>query len=176
MEPPQSSSSSPARPRSDAGEQQSALHKIIHAVMTPIIFVSFIVSLAIVDLSYINLRPASSSRTWLPTWACRMLFNEQPYQHIQGRALKEQSSSSGPDLRDRNGRAWYYHTKQRKLLRMEASDAFRLRNRVLVGLAVGCLGVFWLAVLVWSWAMSRLFGGGHVDGPAGRHGFVMAPS
>ena len=131
--------------------------------MTPIIFISFIVSLALVDLSYINLRPANSNRTWLPTWACRLLFNAQPYQHIQGRTTKgEPSSSAGPDLRDRNGRGWYYHSKQRKLLRMEAADAFRLRNRVLVGLAVGCLGVFWLAVWVWSWAMSRLFDGRHV--------------
>ncbi|KAM3501466.1 hypothetical protein MY11210_009359 [Beauveria gryllotalpidicola] len=31
---------------------------------------------------------------------------------------------------------WYYHSKQNKIMRMEAEDAFRLRGIVLVALAV----------------------------------------
>lgn len=51
------------------------------------------------------------------------------------------------------GREWVWHTKQRKMLRMEVVDAFELRRWVVVGLGVLAvvLGVGWWWIGRWAW-------------------------
>ena len=91
--------------------------------MTPIIFVSFLFSLAWVDYRHSVRRPSHShaedETRWLPQWIHRLVYRVQPY-----------------------------HTKQRKLMRLEAEEAFEMR-----GWAVLFLGV--LGALL-SWAGWRL--------------------
>ena len=103
-------------------------------VMTPINFVTFIFSLVIVDLRYTLLRSQSHSRapSRLPGWLSAILYREQPY-------------SYETRLHDARGRAgedgpWYYHTKQKKLLKMEADEAFKFRTTMLFLLGTCMMG------------------------------------
>ncbi|KAJ4151329.1 hypothetical protein LMH87_012035 [Akanthomyces muscarius] len=102
--------------------EPSTLYKII---MTPLNFASFLVSLILVDIYYSRLRmhTHAESRSRLPNWLHDLLYQKDPYE----------------DVRQKPGgvhEPWYYHSKQKKLMKMEAEDAFRLRSTVLVGLAV----------------------------------------
>lgn len=93
--------------------------------MTPINFVSFLVSLVLVDIHYTRLRmhTHAESRSRLPIWLHDLLYHRHPYEdvHRNHAAVRE---------------PWYYHSNQKKLMRMEAEDAFKLRSTVVVGLAV----------------------------------------
>ncbi|KAF4462909.1 hypothetical protein FALBO_10270 [Fusarium albosuccineum] len=109
----------------DAGKQPSAIYSF---VMTPINITVFLFSLLLVDLRYslgrINLYSDNGGRSsrWIPRWFA------QPYQHI------------GHTDHDAYG-GWHYHSKQKKLMKMEAEEAFQMRSTVLVLLAVvGALG------------------------------------
>ncbi|KAK8050642.1 hypothetical protein PG994_012372 [Apiospora phragmitis] len=132
-DPKTKATAAPARPepKVDGGnenaeevEQQSKLYRI---VMTPINLISFILGLWLVDLrnqwhrehhhhSHSRPRPPSSA-SYLPAWIWRPREPaEEPF---------------------------YYHSKQRKLMRMEASEAFLLRNRVIFGLVLVAMVVLW---------------------------------
>ncbi|CAM1507366.1 Fc.00g070070.m01.CDS01 [Cosmosporella sp. VM-42] len=133
-----SSSASSSPTRHNENNQQPA-PTVYSAVMTPVNFVVFLVSLLLVDLRYTMRRayghPDVGSR--LPTWLHQLVFRPQPYQN--GR----QSSKD----EDKHGR-WYYHSKQKKLMKMEANEAFQLRNTVLLMLgivAAAAAGVFYYA-------------------------------
>ncbi|KAJ3499333.1 hypothetical protein NLG97_g423 [Lecanicillium saksenae] len=110
----------------DDEDEPATLYKII---MTPINFVSFIVSLLLVDIHYTRLRmhTHAESRGRLPNWLHDILYRKQPYEDMR------KSSDVGSDV---VREPWYYHSKQKKLMKMEAEEAFLLRGRVLVALAV----------------------------------------
>ncbi|EEU48349.1 uncharacterized protein NECHADRAFT_98627 [Fusarium vanettenii 77-13-4] len=106
-----------------SGEQPSTLYSLI---MTPINITVFLLSLFLVDLRYTQGRinrygdgdnGAGRSSRWIPRWFT------QPYQHI------------GHTDHDAHG-SWHYHSKQKKLMKMEAEEAFQMRSHVLVLLAV----------------------------------------
>ncbi|KAK8055531.1 hypothetical protein PG993_000758 [Apiospora rasikravindrae] len=135
-EPKKMATAAPARPEptKDAGnenaeeaQQQSKLYRI---VMTPINLISFVLGLWLVDLRYrcqrehdhAHPRPhphqtSSSSYYYLPAW---LWWPRRPADE-----------------------PFYYHSKQRKLLRMEASEAFNMRNSVLFGLVLAAMFVLW---------------------------------
>jgi hypothetical protein len=100
------------------------------AVMTPINFVTFLFSLLFVDIRYSlarsHIHPEAPSR--LPPWLHKLVYRPLTY------------GGTGADGQP------YYHTMQRKLLKMEASEAFRLRNTVLALLTIGGIGA-----VVGSW-------------------------
>jgi hypothetical protein len=149
-------------------------------VVTPIHFVTFLLSLYLVDTYYWaqrhkrnnNKNNANGNRR---PWFHRLLYRPRsPYDWVDDRSSSQQSTSStttrrrkpGVDeiattrKREKDG-PWFYHTKQKKLLKLEAADAFALRNPVLFGLCVlvSCAGwVFWRTVL-WlaGWVSSSLF-------------------
>ncbi|ATY63220.1 hypothetical protein CCM_06677 [Cordyceps militaris CM01] len=115
-------------------------------VMTPINFVSFLVSLVLVDIHYTRrrLHTHAESPSRLPSWLHDLLYRRHPYEDLRGQS----SEIHEP---------WYYHSKQKKLMRMEAEDAFRLRGTVLVGLAVAlaagtAAALYSLKILLsWLW-------------------------
>lgn len=96
--------------------------------MTPITFVTFLFSLLIVDVRYSITRayshPDPNSR--LPPWLHQVIYRRRPYQQQQ-----QQRNGAG----DQPGR-WYYQTKQKKLMKMEASEAFEMHTSVMLMLAV----------------------------------------
>lgn len=118
--------------------------------MTPINFISFLISLYLVDSHYHDKRLQQHSERYsrlplLPSWLDRLLFRPQPY----GWVGRKGTNDSGRQER------WYYHTKQKKLMKMEAADAFELSRAVLLGLSIVLLVASWLlwrvALGVWAW-------------------------
>ncbi|KAI0418044.1 hypothetical protein F5X98DRAFT_338747 [Xylaria grammica] len=161
----------PSRARTDKVKWQS---KIYQAVATPINFVAFLVSLYLIDSRHRAQRygqhesraSGNNERPWLH----RLLYQQRsPYDWMdsyQGRA-SPQSAYTTPhhDVKAKDGASrsiketrasWFYHTKQKKLLRVEAADAFALRNSVLFALFVLVVFVLWVLwrAVVWliAWA------------------------
>ncbi|KAL2269935.1 hypothetical protein VTJ83DRAFT_2119 [Remersonia thermophila] len=142
---------------------QSAVHKLI---MTPVIFVTFLVSLALVDLRYSVLRahyhPDDQPHGRMPAWLHRIIYRYRPYRYQnvndKGRPVgKTPASPSSPPWSGRQGED-YYHSKQRKLMKMEAEEAFEMRGTVVVVLGVVSLTVAWAAWKMVAWvAMTILF-------------------
>ncbi|KAK3330236.1 hypothetical protein B0H66DRAFT_51792 [Apodospora peruviana] len=134
---------------------QSAFYKII---MTPIVFVSFLVSLTVVDFRYSVLRSHYHAEAQpvsrMPRWLHRLLYRYRQYQYLAvdeyGRPLGGTDESSGGG----GGRHWYYHSKQRKLVKMEAADAFEIRSTVLVFLGLLALCLAWGAWCALSWGLA----------------------
>lgn len=125
--------------------------------MTPVIFVSFLASLAWVDFRYSLMRSHNHSDipSRMPRWLHQLLYREAPYQYVR-------VNSSGPatPTTGKEGTKWYYHSKQRKLMKMEVDDAFQIRGSVLT--VLGLLAVLatwasWRAGLwLWTIVMTRI--------------------
>lgn len=113
--------------------------------MTPFIFISFLISLVMVDYRYSVQRSRyhALNPSRLPTWLHRILYRYQPYEYV---VVDEHGRPVGDGQR-------FLHSKQRKLMRMEVAEAFEVRRTVLVVLAVlGAMGV----VAVWGlWRIVR---------------------
>ncbi|KAF5663969.1 hypothetical protein FHETE_7276 [Fusarium heterosporum] len=123
-------------PPENAGNQPSTLYSLI---MTPVNITVFLFSLLLVDFRYTAGRnnfydTGTRQSRWIPRWLL------QPYQHI------------GHADHDAHGR-WHYHSKQKKLMRMEADEAFQMRSTVLVFMA---LTLALATTAVW-FLTSRLF-------------------
>lgn len=130
--------------------------------MTPLIFISFVVSLAIVDFRYSlrrshyhtespdNNNDPHRTASWTPTWLHRLLFKYRPYQYVD-----VDRTQPTPTTEEKSRSRWgtYYHTKQRKLLKMEAADAFEIRSTVLALLGILSLGLVWGVWRVLSWGV-----------------------
>lgn len=120
--------------------------------MTPIIFVSFLVSLAWVDFRYSILRSHSHSEepSQLPRWLHRIAYRQAPYKYVKVNAADAKAAAESNE-----GTRWYYHSKQRKLMKMEADDAFQIRGTVLVILGLLAVATTWAASWAgwWLWIM-----------------------
>jgi hypothetical protein len=102
--------------------------------MTPIVFITFLISLSLVDYRYSVMRSHyhADGASRFPAWLHRIIYRYQPYQYVEA---------------DKNGKrreVRFYHSKQTKLLRMEAAEAFQMRGTVLLVLGVLGLGFLWL--------------------------------
>lgn len=117
--------------------------------MTPVIFVSFLASLAWVDFRYTLMRSHSHSdaTSRMPHWLHTLLYREAPYQYV--RVDRSRPDTSGTED---EGTKWHYHTKQRKLLKLEAEDAFRIRGSVVVFLGLVVVAATWTVWQV-SWRL-----------------------
>ncbi|KAI0409743.1 hypothetical protein F4802DRAFT_593379 [Xylaria palmicola] len=144
------------------------LSKIYQVVVTPVNFVAFLVSLYLIDNYYRAQRyqqhggrtnDGKGGRTWLHKFLYRRVSS--PYEWVDG--YRGQSSpqpiNSTPRHNDEARRSaagadgsWFYHTKQRKLLRAEVADAFALRNSVLFALGILAASTGWA---LW-WAVAGL--------------------
>jgi hypothetical protein len=139
-----------------------------------VIFITFLISLSLVEVGYSARRaqyhaePLRPSR--LPQWLHRLVYRYRPYRYVavdqNGKPvpLRRSSSNASDDGGGRGrgdslgaGAGEYYHSRQRKLMKMEVQDAFEMRTTVLVvlgsaGLIVSCL--VW-CVATWVWGMLR---------------------
>ncbi|EPE28151.1 hypothetical protein GLAREA_04942 [Glarea lozoyensis ATCC 20868] len=152
---PRSALKNPLPPESP---KESAVSRLLIA---PLTFITFLVSLALVDSHNTALRSSSP-----PSTLCRirnflhgLVFKEKenPYERVRSPDAK--GKRKGENEGKEEGEKWYWHSKQRHMMKAEMDDAFRLRNSVAVGLlalGMGCLGgiavgVGWLWGLVRSW-------------------------
>ncbi|RKK86463.1 hypothetical protein BFJ71_g13784 [Fusarium oxysporum] len=107
------------QPANAGNNQPSTLYSL---VMTPVNITVFLFSLLLVDFRHTAGRnnfygTGNRQAKWVPRWFL------QPYQHI------------GHSDHDAHGR-WHYHSKQKKLMKMEADEAFQMRSTMLVFMAV----------------------------------------
>lgn len=123
---------------------------IYNLVMTPVIFVSFLTSLAWVEFCYSLRRAHSHSEepSAMPRWLHRIVYRETPYKYV-----KVDSTKAKAPVGSDEGTRWYYHSKQRKLMKMEVDDAFQIRKTVLVVLGLLGVAASWLLgwVMWWIW-------------------------
>ncbi|KAL1880530.1 hypothetical protein VTK73DRAFT_5730 [Phialemonium thermophilum] len=130
--------------------EQSLIYKTI---MTPVIFFTFIISLALVDYRYSVKRSQYHAErpSRLPRWLHRIIYRYQPYEYV---VVDEKGEPTG-----QKPSPYYYHRKQQKLMKMEAADAFELRGTVSVALSV--LGVIslWGLWRLFSWLWQRVVAG-----------------
>ncbi|KAH7035083.1 uncharacterized protein B0I36DRAFT_317578 [Microdochium trichocladiopsis] len=119
--------------------------KLYQTIMTPLNFVTFIISLWIVSGRNQRKRVAMHPRrpshngvaAWLPSWLQGVIFRPQPYHYIDDR------SDNPPNYMDKR---FYYHSKQRKIMKLEAADAFELRSSVLGALCIAGVALVWVCV------------------------------
>ncbi|KAI1423958.1 hypothetical protein F5Y12DRAFT_499764 [Xylaria sp. FL1777] len=159
--------STPLRAKANEARWQS---KIYHAVVTPINFITFLVSLYLVDSrnrAQRHRQPDSKAsgnngRTWLR----RLLYSQpsSPYDWVDSYqerlSLRYEVRLQGEDAapratKDTEG-PWFYHTKQKKLFRAEAADAFALRNSVLFALGLLAVSVGWVLWRTMMWLAARV--------------------
>lgn len=156
--------------------------------MTPVIFVSFLFSLAWVEFRYSMLRShehgerppslntgskktnngngSSTSSTAasvdecnqhripMPSWLHSIVYRRQPYHYVlvkgsdsppataTGRPRATTAAKTTKPAKNDNS---YYHSMQRKLLKMESDEAFRIRTTVLWVMGFAAVGSVWMA-------------------------------
>ncbi|ORY65804.1 uncharacterized protein BCR38DRAFT_483484 [Pseudomassariella vexata] len=141
---PVTSSTGPARGANEEAKQ-SAFYQTYQSIMAPINFITFLLSLYLVDTRNQKYWSNAAFRSWLPAWLHPFIYKPQPYRW----------ADKGPAPPNRNDERWYYHTRKRKLFKMEAADAFAMRNTVLVGLTLGAVvvsvAIWWLGSYTWSY-------------------------
>jgi hypothetical protein len=121
--------------------------------MTPITFVSFIFSLAFVDFRYSLIRSHNHAEqpSRMPSWLHHVLYRPSPYQYVR---VKDSKVAQG---QDEHGN-WYYHSMQKKLMRMEVDEAFQIRGTVMLLFGLVLALITWGAWVVGSY-VSRLIRG-----------------
>lgn len=116
--------------------------------MTPVIFVTFLISLLLVDLRYSIMRshfhPEEYSSRF-PHWLHRIIYRYQPYQYVRvdrtGKLTPERVYSG------------FYHSKQRKLMKMEVDDAFQIRGTVLFIIGLLLMTAAWTLWRLATWTL-----------------------
>lgn len=121
--------------------------------MTPVNFVAFLLSLCLVDWRLRARREHihRHRQSRLPDWLHRLIYRPQPYSQVGGGA----AAAAPGEVRE----PFYYHTKQKKLLKMEADEAFRMRRPAIAALSVVVVALGWTAwrvvLMSWSWLYTR---------------------
>lgn len=123
--------------------------------MTPIMIVSFLVSLAWVDFRYSLIRSHNHSNmpSRMPRWLHQLLYREAPYQYVR---VHPKSPGSSPTAETKEQGKWYYHSKQRKLMKMEVDDAFQIRGSVLTVLGLLAALATWAVWGIGTWAWDAI--------------------
>lgn len=104
--------------------------------MTPVNLITFLISLYLVDCRFQSQREHvhdSRQQSRWPAWLHHFIFRPQPYSWVGG----------GPSPPNEGDKHWYYHTKQKKLMKMEAAAAFEMRRSVLLAMMAVGFGLSW---------------------------------
>jgi hypothetical protein len=85
------------------------------------------------------------------------VYRPQPYEYVRspdvlqrqksGEVIKEQAAKDVP---------WHWTTKQKKMIKMEVADAFEIRKRVVLAMAMAVAVLAALVVLAVSWGYSMV--------------------
>ncbi|OBT77883.1 hypothetical protein VF21_03223 [Pseudogymnoascus sp. 05NY08] len=135
--PPSSPPTTKRRTSSPPRRQQENESSLSRLVIAPITFLSFLLSLFLID-SYTTssrrrdraTRPARGWGGGVKEALSALLWKPKPgspYAYVGG----SRGQGKGGE-----GEEWVWHTKQRKMLRMEVVDAFELRRWVVAALGV----------------------------------------
>lgn len=159
------SNSPPSPPETEHEEdQESILHRII---FTPILFTSFLLSLFLINHRDRRRRldEHTTTSTLLAYLSPSTWLDPEPYQdpsnttwdrrgsltHVEPHSVLNPELRNGGEqsaTRNRKRNSWHLRKKIRKVAKLEVSDAFEMRGRVIVLMvSVGMVG---LAGLVWG--------------------------
>ncbi|KAL3417957.1 hypothetical protein PVAG01_10967 [Phlyctema vagabunda] len=118
---------------------------IVRFLITPLTFISFLFSLALIDAHNSSVRSAPDQPRSLLS---RMIWKDspEPYAYVRSPHPKEGASPEGKGTRE----PWHWHSKQKKMMKMEVADAFEIRKWVLTAMLV--LGG---VLVVVSWIVFR---------------------
>ncbi|KAH9221693.1 hypothetical protein DL95DRAFT_421582 [Leptodontidium sp. 2 PMI_412] len=156
-------------PPSPTAPKESAVSRLL---ITPITFLSFLLSLALIDSHNHRLRtkthshsPSRSQPTTLlgriRNFLHRLVWKEVdagPYAYVRSLNLtvaadgQERSASSSPSRRGgEKDEPWHWHTKQRKMMRAEVEDAFKVRKWVVIFLVLMAVSGIGLLFMMGRW-------------------------
>ncbi|KAN0122864.1 hypothetical protein V8E51_001190 [Hyaloscypha variabilis] len=153
--------------------KESAVSRLLIA---PLTFISFLLSLALIDSRNHSLRTHSHSPSRpAPTTAfgrTKALLHSMVWKPVQGspysyikspnsKSVKEGEREGKGGVKRKEDEPWHWHTKQRHMMKAEMDDAFRVRKWVVVFLlAVGVVAVFgavglvrWVKYVLMNWDM-----------------------
>lgn len=118
--------------------------------MTPIVFVTFLFSLIMVDYRYSVMRSHyhAENPSRLPTWLHRIVYRYQPYEYV---VVDENGRPTGQSADPR-----FLHSKQRELMKMEVTDAFEVRSTVMFVLGLISLPLIWGLWRIASWVVGSM--------------------
>ncbi|TGO52731.1 hypothetical protein BCON_0136g00270 [Botryotinia convoluta] len=129
---------------------------VVRLIIAPITFISFLISLLIIDSrnSYLRIHQHSEPRTYPITFIGRiqeflhkLMFKPQPYAYIKSPSRGQNAEG----IKRKEEEPWHWNTKQKKMMKMEVSDAFKFRQWVLVGMAVVAAGIGLLVLYLANW-------------------------
>jgi len=148
----------------DRDRQDPDQSLITRLIISPLIFVSFIVSLFLVERQDRSRRVAEHPPTNNTFWSrisFSHLLDPEPYQDPQDSTWRH-AKPNGASVQDNKGdvphpdkKRWFRHKKHRKMAKLEFSDAFELRGTVMMCL----VGLFIFGALSIGWAVKRAFNG-----------------
>ena len=119
--------------------------------------VSFLVSLFVVDRQQrqwrLSQHSSGSDSIWfrLTHWS---LANPEPYQDFTDATWKHKGSAAAQSYPETVFNGWYTRKKHRAVAKMEITDAFEMRGRVIAALLTWSI----LGVLALAYAGRRMYG------------------
>ncbi|KAF9730677.1 hypothetical protein PMIN06_004170 [Paraphaeosphaeria minitans] len=139
--------SPPSSPPNEADVPEEPLYQRI--ILTPFLFTSFLISLFLIDTQNAASRTKNSNLS--------NFLDPEPYQEPYDSRWDRQGSTSHvkppdslhPDQRSgkkkRSRRSWHLHRNIRKIAKLEISDAFEMRGRVMAAMVVVLLMALYAA-------------------------------
>jgi hypothetical protein len=129
--------------------------------MTPLVFVSFVLSLFLVERRDRSWRVSQHTASSESLWSKLSLWNwldPEPYQNPDStwRHSKPASDAQDPgfDTASPGRPQWFTRKKHRKMAKMHLGDALEMRATVMWSL----IGVVAVGILAIVWAIKRAFG------------------
>ncbi|KAF2265590.1 hypothetical protein CC78DRAFT_579085 [Lojkania enalia] len=151
-------------------ENQTYLEKII---LTPILMISFLLSLFLINRSdrarRTNSHPTSQKSSLLSYFFPSTYLDPEPYQDPTSTTWTlEKPSAPHPSLsnaqhgaqlgRESRTQSWHLHKKIRKVARLEISDAFEMRGRVIAAMIAVMLVLVLSACMGLRWVVRKVVG------------------
>ncbi|KAJ4301153.1 hypothetical protein N0V90_003243 [Kalmusia sp. IMI 367209] len=147
----------PPSPANDAELPEEPLYRRI--IVTPFLFTSFLLSLFLIDTR--NAITRTKNSTFFS------FLNPEPYQDPLDTTWARRGSTThvkppdslNPDQRPgtekKKRRSWHLHKKIRKIAKLEVSDAFEMRGRVMIAMIVVILTTVYAVSCLFRWILSK---------------------
>jgi hypothetical protein len=120
---------------------------VLQLLIAPITFVSLLLSLALIDNRNASLRHHIHAPSHSPApdtlfgrvknTLHNLVYRPQPYTYVKSPDIvQRQKSGEVVNKQTTKGEPWHWNTKQTKMMKMELADAFEMRTRVVLAMAV----------------------------------------
>jgi len=87
------------------------------------------------------------------------VYRPQPYTYVKSPdILQRQKNGEVIEEQAAKDELWHWNTKQKKMIKMEVADAFEMRKRIVLAMAVAVAVFAALVVWVVSWGYGMIMG------------------